>query len=255
MSWAEQCYCQIIRGGLLGWWPVLERWEGGWWQVQKLQEWWPSLNHFKYTVDHRHHEQHPRVQASFLREVKSLVAVIEEMGSPFMEKSGDLLVLDTRDILDPSVREALHTAGKLGETNYHKFVEERLIVANKPKPITDRIPWNKLALFSKPPAKSPSKQKMQVAAFKNDCNLFSQLYISCQTRSGNLDKFFTHENQAAPPSLSLGGKLLLVLRLTSLTVLNWRGKNQTHTPVVDAKFLDGAAMSLKQHGLSKNTQT
>ena len=50
---------------------------------------------------------------------------------------------------------------------------------------------------------------MQVAALKNDCALFSRLYVSCQTRDGDLDTFFTHENQAAPPSLSVGGKLRL----------------------------------------------
>jgi hypothetical protein len=42
---------------------------------------------------------------------------------------------------------------------------------------------------------------------KTDCNLFSRLYISCQTCDGNLDDFFRHENQSYPPSLSQGGNL------------------------------------------------
>ena len=33
-----------------------------------------------------HHEQHPEVQASFLKDVKSLIAVFIEMGNPFLEK-------------------------------------------------------------------------------------------------------------------------------------------------------------------------
>ena len=57
--------------------------------------------------NHRHHEQTPAVQATFLKEVKSLVAVFEEMGNPFLEQSEDLLVLDTKDILDPSVAETV----------------------------------------------------------------------------------------------------------------------------------------------------
>ena len=44
---------------------------------------------------------------------------------------------------------------------------------------------------------------------KNDCYLFSRLYISCQTREGNLEQFYAHDKQPAPPSLSLGGKLRL----------------------------------------------
>ena len=47
--------------------------------------------------------------------MKSLVAVIEEMGNPFLEQSQDLLVLDTRDILDQSVGESVRKAEELGE--------------------------------------------------------------------------------------------------------------------------------------------
>ena len=121
--------------------------------------------------------------------------LVEEMGNPFLDK--DMLVLDTRDILDPSVGETVLKAEKLGEKQYHTFVEERL--SKCMKPITDVIHKNKLVLLSHPPLKPPSKQKMQVTALKNDCNLFSRLYISCQTRSGDLETFFMHENQAAPP--------------------------------------------------------
>ena len=75
--------------------------------------------------DHRHHEQNPAVQATFLKEVKYLVAVFEEMGNPFLEQSEDLLVLDTKDILDASVAEAVRTAETLGVEQYQQFVEER----------------------------------------------------------------------------------------------------------------------------------
>ena len=41
-----------------------------------------------------------------------------------------------------------------------------------------------------------SKQKNQLAALKSDCGLFSKLYISCQTRHGDMYEFFSHENHA-----------------------------------------------------------
>ncbi len=50
---------------------------------------------------------------------------------------------------------------------------------------------------------------LAVASLKSDCVLFSHLYVACQTRDGDLDTFFTYENQAAPPSLSVGGGLRL----------------------------------------------
>lgn len=244
----DQCHEQnnaIVKesGGAIGLMTnpgALRRWMVAGPEVARMVTEFETLQAHNHINDHRHHEQHPRVQTTFLKDVKSLVAVIEEMGNPFLEKSEDLMVLDTRDILDTSVGETVRKAETLGEEQYLKFVEERLV---KPKkPITDVIPKNKLALFSRPPAKCPSKQKMQVAALKNDCNLFSRLYVSCQTRDGDLDKFFTHENQAAPPSLSVGGKIRLGTKADLLHCLELEEKQSANTPVVDVKLLDGAAI-------------
>ena len=181
------------------------------------------------------------------------MAVIEEMGSPFLENSDDLMVLDTRDILDTSVGETVRKAESLGKEQYQTFVEERFGQAKIP--ITNVIPKNKLALFSRPPAKCPSKQKMQVAALKNDCGLFSRLYVSCQTRDGDLDTFFTHENQAAPPSLSVGGKLRLGTKADLLHCLDLEEKQSVNAPIVDVKLFDGAAIvQMLKPGTAKTFQ-
>ena len=55
----------------------------------------------------RHHEETPSVQNTFARDVRSLVAVIEELGNPFEEDSQDLLVLDTKEMADPAVIETV----------------------------------------------------------------------------------------------------------------------------------------------------
>ena len=73
-----------------------------------------------------HHDHKPGVQAAFLKEVKSLVNVLGEMGNPFLEHSQDLLVIDTRDIMDPQVAEIVRRIETLGEEQYTKFVTERL---------------------------------------------------------------------------------------------------------------------------------
>ncbi len=155
--------------------------------------------------DHSHHEQCASVQTAFISEVASLTAVLEEMGNPFLEKSDDLLVLDTRNIMDRSVGDTVRRSETLGIQQYKKFIKERLTECTVP--ITELLSKNKLALFSSKQARTQSKQKMQINALKNDCNLFSRLYIACQMRDGDLDTFFKHENQNSPPSLSLGGKL------------------------------------------------
>ena len=97
-------------------------------------------------------------------------------------------MLDTRDIIDVQVKESLKNIEIIGESKYKESIDERLIKCEIP--ITDVLPKNKLPLFNYRPAKSISKQKLQVATLKSDCNLFSRLYVSCQTRSGDLDSFF-----------------------------------------------------------------
>ena len=155
--------------------------------------------------------------------MKALVPVIENMGNPFLENSEDLIVLDTRDIVDASVEETVRNAETLGKEQYEVFVDERLIQGKIP--ITEVISKNKLPLFSRPPVKRPSMQKMKIASLKSDCALFSRLYVACQTRDEDLDKFFTHENQAAHHHSLLEGDFVLEQRLTFFSVLHWRKSN------------------------------
>ena len=157
-------------------------------EVGRIVNEFETLQAHGQSTEHRHHEQHPGVQTAYLNDVKSLVAVIEEMGNPFLEKSEHLMVLDTRDILDVSVGETVRKAETLGREQYETFIDERL--STPKKPVTDVIPKNKLPLFSHPPAKSSSKQ-MQVATLKNDCGLFSRLCIACETRYRDLDRMRT----------------------------------------------------------------
>ena len=51
--------------------------------------------------------------------------------------------------------------------------------------------------------------KQMMGKVKGDRNLFSRLYVACQVWDGNLEEFFTYENQSCPLSLSDRGKLRL----------------------------------------------
>ncbi|VDI65761.1 Hypothetical predicted protein [Mytilus galloprovincialis] len=53
--------------------------------------------------DVRHHEQTKSKQIVCSNQVKALCAVFEEKENPFQEQSTNLLILDTRDIVDPHV--------------------------------------------------------------------------------------------------------------------------------------------------------
>ena len=58
-------------------------------------------------------------------------------------------------------------------------------------PLNDILSGNKLTLFGSSSAKAQSKDKQELASLKSDVQLFSSLYIACQTREGNLDDYLS----------------------------------------------------------------
>lgn len=62
----------------------------------------------------KHHVEAKSTQLSFAEDVKSLILVIDDMGNPFTDESGDLLVLDTRDLADTSVVKTVEEVETLG---------------------------------------------------------------------------------------------------------------------------------------------
>ena len=56
-------------------------------------------------------------QASFLTNVKALVETIDNMGNPFSDTSGDLLVLDRREIMNAAVIHSIRNLKELANVN------------------------------------------------------------------------------------------------------------------------------------------
>lgn len=84
--------------------------------------------------------------------------------------------------------------------------------------------------------------KLKLRSAKNDCQLFSRLYIGCQNRGCNLDDFFSHENQACPPSIAYGGRLRQTSKSDLLRCFENLHKTRTDESEVSVVILDGAAM-------------
>ena len=188
----------------------------------------------------RHHEHTTAVQVTFASEVQALVEVIEDLGSPFMEESGDHLVLDTRDIPDPAVVTTVRGIEKKGHDQYDSFVTGRLV--DRTSPVSDTISKNSMPLFNRPSKRTPSKATHIITSLKSDCALFSRLYITCQTQDGHLDNFFKHENHAYPPSLSQLGKLQFGTKADLTDCLEKLCTSKGEAPVIDVIILDGAAI-------------
>ena len=173
--------------------------------------------------------------------MKSLVAVVEDLGNPFLEETGDLFVLDTKVLAEESAVSRMTKIELTGKKQCETFISERLV--ERKKPLTDPITRNKLSFFATSSQKS-SRATQQLSSMKRDCSLFSRLYISCQTRNGDLDEFFKHENQGCPPSLSDQGSLRLPKKKSELTeCLQALTVPQSEMPKdINVVIIDGAAV-------------
>ena len=188
----------------------------------------------------RHHEQVPAVQSAFAKQVNALVSTIEEMGNPFLDESADLLVLDSKEILDDTVVRTVRNIETIGAHLHSEYVEQRLVKATTA--ISHPLPKQQLPLFSKRGTKVRSRSQLEVADLKVDRDLMSRLYISCQSRAMNLDDFFMHENHPYPPSLSDHGKLRTNSKSDLVDCLEDFTTPVPDPPAVDAIILDGAAV-------------
>ena len=98
-------------------------------------------------------------------------------------------------------------------------------------------------LFNTPHKRQKTKTSEPVSSLKSDRNLFSRLYVASQFRDGNLDEFFSHENQPCPPSLSDRGKLKLGTKSDIVRCLEDAIEEQDDiTTSVEVVVLDGPAI-------------
>ena len=166
---------------------------------------------------------------------------MSHMGNPFMDTSGDLLVLDTRVIVDSTVVDTIQKIEKLGQEMCAPFFKERLVDCIRP--LSDTVTKANLRLFCSRQHKEKSRDQKQLKAMKLDRTLFSTLYIVCQVRQVSMTEFFSHENQSYPPSLSdygsmrCGTKADLLLCLEDQII-----QGSVNRPDVQMIILDGAAI-------------
>ena len=130
---------------------------------------------------------------------KALEEIMRDLGNLFLKDSSDLYNIHTKHTALLSVSKTVMKFQKYGDDQYKKYVQERQETASIS--IMDIIKQNKYALFGTAlKQRSLGKTRDKIASLKNDCSLFSRLFIATSTnQSGDLNDFFLHENQAYPP--------------------------------------------------------
>ena len=146
----------------------------------------------------QHHEHGLSSQKLFHIQVSSLTKIMKQMGNPFLDEFPELVTLDNRNCTPESVITTMRTLESIGKEQYNEYVQFVLIKGTRS--IHDPIHKNALPLFIKNQRTEISKQGKKIKVLQNNVALFGQLYISMQSRDGDLDEFFTHEIQSFPPS-------------------------------------------------------
>jgi len=196
--------------------------------------------------NNNHHNANPAAQKSFSTHKKALQRVMTDWGNPVLEESEDLYNSESKKICPSTCNETVFTIEELGATLYQNFVAERL-ESNKVS-LMDPIKLNKLPLFKAVVKNTRNLNfKSQLAGLKNDCSLFSRLYIATSAnRPNDLGEFFSHENQEYPPSISVMGQLRSGDSKSDLTkyLSNLSAECTADiVPNVQAKLLDGAVIA------------
>ncbi|KAJ8378460.1 hypothetical protein AAFF_G00239240 [Aldrovandia affinis] len=135
-----------------------------------------------------HHEETERAQRVFFENVEKLSQAMKDMGNPFQEESRDLLSLDTKDIAHHTAAELIGTHLEKCKVRFQEFMKG--LEGEEESTFYEPIKKNRVDFFRQVPASvDSSKQKV----LKEDCQLFSKLFISCQSRECDLKEFFRHE--------------------------------------------------------------
>ena len=179
-----------------------------------------------------HHEAIPSEQKKFLRDVKEMTETIKEYGNPFLEESRELLTLDTNLVSDKEILIKFESRGEEQFKEFRKKVNSQDFYLP--------IKKNNYDIFQDS-LKAKNRNKPQ-KSLKQDCVLFSNLFIMCQTRQLDLDEFFMHENQACPPALSKDGELYKGTKSDIVTILKDETKIEPLEvqPDTDLLIIDGA---------------
>ena len=165
----------------------------------------------------------------------SVKSAIGECGNPFLETSSDILVLDTRDIVEKS-KSGVYNVYLLQSQGCQQYYH---LYAN------GSFSHGEEQYTLNPHKRQRTTTSGLLSSLKRDRNIFSKLFVATQFRGVNLNDYFSHKNQPCPPSLSARGKLKLGTKSDIVRCLEDAPEKQddmTPSGDVDVVMLDGPAI-------------
>ncbi|KAK1890672.1 50S ribosomal protein L13 [Dissostichus eleginoides] len=93
---------------------------------------------------------------TFKEQALALVYTISGMSNPFLDDTPDLLMLDTRNIIDESAVNTVCTVESVGRDQYNKY--HVTVIRDRTHSIHEPIKKNSLPLFRFPTPRTKTKQ-------------------------------------------------------------------------------------------------
>ena len=185
---------------------------------------------------HSHHENTEAFEKAFRVDAETLLNAYTECGNPFQEREDGLVHLVSKHVLDEKASRSVKEANEIGQNQYDLFVSERL--QKKNASIYDTVKKNNLPLFRQKNSIITNKSRKKMVSLASDRRLYANLYVACQSREGDLDNFFSHENHAYPIAISEYGELRkCTAKSDFLQILEEIREPTYNSPSVDVKIV------------------
>ena len=179
-------------------------------------------------------------ESRFRKKFLSLKEEFIKAGNPFEETGEALYTSVSKNILNLEAKKSVYEARTLGKNRYHQYKHNIFILGTKN--VYETLKRNKLSLFRNKNTVTISKTQLKVTSLKQDCHLFSSLFVACQSRDGDMAQFFAHENHTYPPALSVYGDLRIAHKSDMLKILLNISEPLNIRPTCTAEVLDDAAV-------------
>ena len=162
-------------------------------------------------------EDGPCEQKKIYPRHQEITETIKEYDIPFLEESRELVSLDNNMVSHTETLDQFELRSIKQFQNFRESVNNNLFYSPIKKNNVQNI--SKLSI--------KNKNKPQTSR-KQDCTLFSNLFILCQTHKLDLDDFFKLENQACPQAVSTDGELYKGTKSDIVSILKDVCKTQTY---------------------------
>lgn len=214
---------------------ALRRWTVGGPEVLRL------LTEFEGQTDKSyadaHHEQYASFQAKFMKKCTALNDSFLQCENPFLHKGLELIILDTRVVVEVEGVTALYGAEEKGKLMYKDFVTERL--QEKSKSLYDPIQRCQTRFFV---TKKNPHQGKKIKRLQEQLQLSTRLFIIALSRDIQVDAFFEYENEVCPPSICLNGEMRVGVKSHLVEILEKYAPNAGSPSATCGVVFDGAAL-------------